>query len=126
MILLATVRDAFSRRIVGWKTSDRCDTDLVTAALDYAAWSRDIRDGELIHHSDKGSTYTAVKFTDRLADNGIRPSTGSVGDSFDNALAENFFSTFKINRLSAEGDPWKGIARHARGLGAAIRRRDGR
>jgi transposase InsO family protein len=96
VLWLACVRDAFSRRIVGWKTSDRCDTDLVTAALDYAAWSRDIRDGELIHHSDKGSTYTAIRFTDRLSDNGIRASTGSVGDSFDNALAENFFSTFKI------------------------------
>ncbi|WP_229399290.1 DDE-type integrase/transposase/recombinase [Micromonospora okii] len=52
---LAAVRDAFSRRIVGWKTSDRCDTDLILAALEYGIWSRDVRDGQLIHHSDRGS-----------------------------------------------------------------------
>ncbi|WP_327150290.1 DDE-type integrase/transposase/recombinase [Nocardia sp. NBC_01329] len=51
---LAAVRDAFSNRIVGWKTSDRCDTELVLGALEFAVWSRDIRDGELIHHSDRG------------------------------------------------------------------------
>ncbi|MFE2758237.1 IS3 family transposase [Actinosynnema sp. NPDC059335] len=93
---LAAVRDAFSNRIVGWKTSDRCDTDLVLGALEYAIWSRDVRDGQLIHHSDRGSTYTAFRFTERLADNGILPSMGSVGDSYDNALMENFFSTLKI------------------------------
>ena len=52
---LAAVRDVFSRRIVGWKTSDRCDTDLILAALEYGIWSRDVRDGQLIHHSDRGS-----------------------------------------------------------------------
>ncbi|MFG3422981.1 DDE-type integrase/transposase/recombinase [Micromonospora sp. NPDC049460] len=52
---LAAVRDAFSRRIVGWKTSDRCDTDLILAALEYGIWSRDVRDGQFIHHSDRGS-----------------------------------------------------------------------
>src|SRR5689334_4038168 len=93
---LAAVRDAFSRRIVGWKTSDRCDTDLVLGALEYGVWTRDIRDQQLIHHSDRGSTYTAFRFTNRLADNGILPSMGSVGDSYDNALMENFFSTLKI------------------------------
>ncbi|MER7475535.1 DDE-type integrase/transposase/recombinase [Micromonospora sp. NPDC000018] len=56
MFWLAAVRDAFSRRIVGWKTSDRCDTDLILAALEYGIWSRDVRDGQLIHHSDRGST----------------------------------------------------------------------
>ncbi|WP_228813344.1 IS3 family transposase, partial [Nocardia flavorosea] len=54
-----------------------------------------IRDGELIHHSDRGSTYTAIRFANRLADNGIAQSMGSVGDSYDNALMENFFSTLK-------------------------------
>jgi len=93
---LAAVRDVFSRRIVGWKTSDRCDTDLVLGALEYGIWSRDVRDGQLIHHSDQGSTYTAFRFTTRLADHGIAASMGSVGDSFDNALMENFFSTLKI------------------------------
>jgi transposase InsO family protein len=93
---LAAVRDVFSRRIVGWKTSDRCDTDLILGALEYAVWSRDVRDGQLIHHSDRGSNYTSFRFTNRLADNGILPSMGSVGDSYDNALMENFFSTLKI------------------------------
>ncbi|MEV6233624.1 IS3 family transposase [Saccharopolyspora shandongensis] len=93
---LAAVRDAFSNRIVGWRCSDRCDTDLVLGALEYAIFSRDVRDGQLIHHSDRGSTYTAIRFTNRLADNGILPSMGSVGDSYDNALMENFFSTLKI------------------------------
>lgn len=80
---------------MGWKTSDRCDTELVLGATEYAVWSRDIRDGELIHHSDRGSTYTAFRFANRLADNGIAQSMGSVGDSYDNALMENFFSTLK-------------------------------
>jgi putative transposase len=93
---LAAVRDAFSRRIVGWKTSDRCDTDLVLGALEYGIWSRDVHDQQLIHHSDRGSTYTSFRFTNRLSDNGILPSMGSVGDSYDNALMENFFSTLKI------------------------------
>jgi transposase InsO family protein len=92
---LAAVRDAFSRRIVGWATSDRCDTDLILAALEYAIWSRQVRDGQLIHHSDRGSNYTSFRFGQRLADNGILPSMGSVGDSYDNALMENFFSTLK-------------------------------
>jgi putative transposase len=56
VLWLAAVRDAFSHRIVGWKSSDRCDTDLILAALEYAVWSRDVRDGQVIHHSDHGST----------------------------------------------------------------------
>jgi len=100
---LASVRDAFSRRIVGWKASDRADTELVLGALEYAIWGRNL-DGDpaqrrLIHHSDKGAQYTAIRFTQRLADAGIQPSMGSVGDSLDNALAENFFSTLKIERV---------------------------
>jgi putative transposase len=93
---LAAVRDAFSNRICGWRCSDRCDTDLILGALEYAIWSRDVRDGQLIHHSDKGSNYTSFRFTTRLADNGIAASVGSTGDSYDNALMENFWSTLKI------------------------------
>ncbi|HEX5598960.1 MAG TPA: IS3 family transposase, partial [Micromonosporaceae bacterium] len=93
---LAAVRDAFSNRIVGWKAGDRCDTDLILGALEYGIWSRDVRDQQLIHHSDKGSNYTSFRFTQRLSDNGILPSMGSVGDSYDNALMENFWSTLKI------------------------------
>jgi putative transposase len=97
---LASVRDAYSRRIVGWKASDRADVELVLGALEYALWGRGL-DGDpaqrrLIHHSDRGAQYTAIRFTQRLADAGIRPSMGSVGDSFDNALAENFFATLKV------------------------------
>ncbi|MFE9695207.1 IS3 family transposase [Micromonospora sp. NPDC005806] len=80
---LAAVRDAFSRRIVGWKTSDRCDTGLILAALEYGIWSRDVRDGQLIHNSDRGSNYPSFRFAERLQDNGILPSMGSVGDSYD-------------------------------------------
>jgi putative transposase len=97
---LASVRDAFSRRIVGWKTSDRADTDLVLGALEYAVWGRGLDAGSgqprLVYHSDRGAQYTAIGFTQRLADAGIAASMGSVGDSFDNALAENFFSTLKV------------------------------
>ncbi|MFE0156532.1 IS3 family transposase [Nonomuraea sp. NPDC059007] len=96
VLWLASARDAFANRVVGWKTSDRADTELVLGALEFALWSRDVRAGQLIHHSDKGCQYTAIRFTQRLADAGIAPSTGSVGDSFDNALAENLWSTIKV------------------------------
>ena len=92
---LAAVRDAFSNRIVGWRCSDRCDTDLILGALEYAIWTRNVRDGEVIHHSDRGSNYTSFRFSQHLGDHGILASMGSVGDSYDNALMENFFSTLK-------------------------------
>jgi transposase InsO family protein len=74
---------------VGWKCSDRCDTELVLGALEYAVWARDVRDGQLVHRSDRGSTYTAIRFANRLADNGIAQSMGSVGDSYDNTSSIN-------------------------------------
>ena len=96
---LASVRDAFSRRVVGWKASDRADTELVLGALEYALWSRQVERDRLVFHSDHGAQYTAIRFTQRLVDAGARPSMGSVGDSFDNALAENFFSSLKVERI---------------------------
>ncbi|WBC01090.1 DDE-type integrase/transposase/recombinase [Micromonospora sp. WMMA1976] len=66
----------FSRRIVGRKASNRYDTELILAALEYGIRSRDLRDGKLIHHSDPGSNYTSFRFSERLGDNGILPSTG--------------------------------------------------
>jgi putative transposase len=87
---LASVRDAFSRRVVGWKVSDRADTELVLGVLEYALWSRQVERDRLVFHSDHGAQYTAIRFTQRLIDAGARPSMGSVGDSYDNALAENF------------------------------------
>jgi putative transposase len=83
---LAAVRDAFSNRIVGWRCSDRCDTDLIVGALEYAIWIYDVRDGQVIHHSDRGSNYTSMRFAHGLDDHGILPPMGSVGDSYDNAL----------------------------------------
>ena len=71
----------------------------LVSALDYAIWSSDVRDGQLIHHSDMGCQYTSVRFTQRLVDAGIAPWTGGVGDSFDNALAENLWSTLKIELI---------------------------
>jgi transposase InsO family protein len=67
----------FSNRIVGWRCSDRCDTDLVLGALEYAIWTRDVRDRQLIHHSDRGSTYTAMRFAQRLDDHGILDNAGA-------------------------------------------------
>jgi putative transposase len=102
VLWLAAVRDVFSRRIVGWKTSDRCDTDLVLGALEYALWSRDVADGQLIHHGDHGSNYTSVRFGQAALLHGVTLSMGSVGDSFDNALMENFWSTLKIEKIYRE------------------------
>lgn len=102
---LAAVRDVFSNRIVGWKTSDHNDTELILRALWYAAWSRDYTQDDLIHHSDKGSTYTSFEFGKHLRLNGIRVSMGSTGDSYDNALMENFWSTLKTELV--EGNAWR-------------------
>ena len=99
VLWLASARDAFSNRVVGWATAARADTTLVLRALEYGLWSRDVRAGQLIHHSDKGCQYTAVRFTQRLVDAGVAPSTGSVGDSYDNAVAENLWSAIKVELL---------------------------
>jgi putative transposase len=99
VLWLASVRDAFSNKVVGWDSGPRASTELVISALDYAIWSRDVRDGQLVHHSDKGCQYTSIRFTQRLLDAGIAPSTGGVGDSFDNALAENLWSTIKVELI---------------------------
>lgn len=93
---LASIRDAFSRKIVAWETSDVADADLVCAVVEYALRSRrPPTDGSLIHHADHGSQYTSIKLTTRLLRAGVRASMGTVGDSYDNALAENMWSTLK-------------------------------
>ena len=99
VLWLASVRDAFSNRVVGWATDPRATTALVLTALNHALRSRDLRPGQSIFHSDKGAQYTALRFTQRLVDAGVAPSTGSTGDSYDNALAENLWSTIKIELL---------------------------
>ena len=92
---LSSIRDAFSRRIVAWHTSPRPDAELVCTALEYALASRDYERGQLVHHADHGSQYTSIKLTSRLLKAGIKASMGTVGDSYDNALAENFWSVLK-------------------------------
>ncbi|WP_280271631.1 DDE-type integrase/transposase/recombinase, partial [Nocardia wallacei] len=91
---LAAVRDAFSNRIVAGNARTAVTPSWYWGAR-VCGVVRDVRAGQLVHHSDHGSTYTAIRFANRLADNGIAQSMGSVGDSYDNALMENFFSTLK-------------------------------
>ncbi|MFF1279147.1 IS3 family transposase [Streptomyces marokkonensis] len=92
---LSAIRDAFSRRVMAWETSARADADLVLTSLEYALASREVAPGELVHHADHGTQYTSIKLTPRLVRAGIHASMGSVGDSFDNALAENLWMLIK-------------------------------
>jgi transposase InsO family protein len=92
---LSAIRDAFSRRVVAWETSAHADADLVLTTLEYALASREVAPGKLVHHADHGCQYTSIKLTTRLVRAGIESSMGSIGDSFDNALAENLWSTIK-------------------------------
>jgi putative transposase len=99
ILYLAVVLDVFSRKVVGWQMADRMTTDLVLSAFEMGLWRREVIRDRLIHHSDKGSQYTALRFTQRLADAGVAPSTGSVGDSYDNAVAESFFGSVKAELI---------------------------
>jgi transposase InsO family protein len=92
---LSAIRDAFSRRVVAWEASPRADADLVLSSLEYALASREVEPGKLIHHADHGCQYTSIKLTTRLVRAGIEASMGSVGDSYDNALAENLWMLIK-------------------------------
>jgi putative transposase len=95
---LAAVTDAWSRRVVGWSMATHMRTELVTAALDMAVARR--RPGEgLIHHSDHGSQYTSIAFGRRLRESGIAASMGSIGDCYDNAMAESFFATLETELI---------------------------
>jgi len=97
-LYLATVLDAWSRRVVGWAMGDRLCTELVVDALNMAVWNRRPAMG-LVHHSDRGTQYTSLVFTKRCRDAGIAMSMGSVGDAYDNALAEAFFATLETELL---------------------------
>ncbi|MGW7620357.1 IS3 family transposase [Streptomyces antimycoticus] len=92
---LSAIRDAFSRRVVAWETSAHADADLALSSLEYALTSREVAPGELVHHADHGTQYTSIKLTTRLVRAGIQASMGSVGDSFDNALAQNLWILIK-------------------------------
>ena len=110
-VYAAFVIDVFSRRVVGWQLSTSLRTDLALDALEMGLWTRE-RTGhhprELVHHSDKGVQYLALRYTQRLAGAGVVASVGTTGDSYDNALAEAFNSLFKAELVRNKG-PWKNI-----------------
>ena len=97
-LYLAVVLDACSRKIVGWAMANHLRTELVLDALEMAIGQRRPRD--VIHHSDQGSQYTSLAFGGRCREAGVRPSMGSVGDAYDNAMCESFFSTLECELLS--------------------------
>src|SRR5262249_7726418 len=106
---VAFVIDVFSRRIVGWRASTSLQTDFVLDALEQAIYARRTErlDG-LVHHSDRGTQYLSMRYTDRLADQSIAPSVGSRGDSYDNALAESIIGLFKTELIQRLG-PWRTV-----------------
>ena len=108
-VYVAFVIDVFARRIVGWRVSSSLATDFVLDALEQAIYDRvEATTTGLVHHSDRGTQYLSMRYTDRLADAGIAPSVGSRGDSYDNALAESVIGLFKTEVIHRRG-PWKGI-----------------
>ena len=106
-VYVAFVTDAFSRRIVGWRATTSLRTDLALDALEQALYDRET-DGPLVHHSDRGSQYLAIRYTDRLLKAGIASSVGSRGDAYDNALAETINGLYKAEVIHHLG-PWKGL-----------------
>ena len=106
---VAFVVDVFARRIVGWRVSTSLRSDLALDALEQALYDRQLDGTErLIHHSDRGTQYLSIRYTERLAEAGIEPSVGSTGDSYDNALAESVIGLYKTEEIYRRG-PWKGI-----------------
>ena len=111
MVYVAFVIDVFARRIVGWKVSTSMTTSFVLHALNQAICQRmPANDNSLIHHSDRGSQYLSISYSERLAEAGIDPSVGSVGDSYDNALAESVIGLFKTEVIHHIKGPWKSMA----------------
>ena len=106
MCFTAFVTDVYSRRIVGWRTHDRMPTELPLDALEMALWVRDRAGADVtgvVHHSDAGAQYVALRYTERLADAGALASIGTVGDSFDNALAESVIGLYKTECVRLDG-----------------------
>ncbi len=102
---VAFVIDVYSRRIVGWRVSTSLRTDLALDALEQALYARPTSD-RLVHHSDRGVQYLSIRYTERLAEAGIESSVGSVGDSYDNALAETVIGLYKTEVIH-RGSPWR-------------------
>jgi putative transposase len=107
-VYVAFVVDAFSRFLVGWQASRSLRTDLALDALEMAIWRRQAQLDGLVHHSDRGSQYLAIRYTQRLAEAGAVTSVGSRGDSYDNALAETIIGLYKTELIRRRG-PWKGM-----------------
>lgn len=99
-LYLAVVQDVWSRRIVGWSMATHLRTELVLSSLEMALWRR--QPESVIHHSDQGCQYTSIAFGQRCREAGVQPSTGSVGDCFDNAMAESFFATLECECLDRQ------------------------
>ncbi len=106
-VYVAFVIDVFSRAIVGWRVSNSLRTDLALDALEQALHARP-HDAELVHHSDAGVQYVSIRYTERLAAAGLERSVGSVGDSYDNALAETIIGLFKTEVIRRRG-PWRNV-----------------
>jgi putative transposase len=108
-VYVAFVIDVYSRFVVGWQAAQSLQTVLTLDALEMALWARRLRrGGGLVHHSDRGSQYLAIRYAERLAEVGIAASVGSRGDSYDNALAESFHGLYKTE-LIHHGGPWRGL-----------------
>jgi len=106
-LYVAFVVDVYARRIVGWRVSHSMQTDFVLDALEQALYERQPERAEsLVHHSDRGSQYVSIRYTERLAEAGIEPSVGSRGDSYDNALAETINGLYKTELIHRRA-PWK-------------------
>jgi len=107
VVYVAFVIDVFARRIIGWRVARSMHTELVLDALEQALWARGGAKG-VIHHSDRGSQYLSIRYSERLAEAGVEPSVGSVGDSYDNALAETIIGLFKAEVIRHRG-PWRNL-----------------
>jgi transposase InsO family protein len=106
-VYVAFVIDVFSRRIVGWRAHTTMRTELVLDALEQALHDREL-DGRLVVHTDRGSQYVAMRYTDRVLAAGAAPSVGSVGDAYDNAMAESVIGLYKTEVIYRRG-PWRGF-----------------
>ena len=103
-VYVAFVVDAYARRIVGWRVSESLHTDLALDALEQALYDRTVgAEGALVHHSDRGAQYLSIRYTERLAEAGVEPSVGRVGDSYDNALAESIVGLYKTEVIRQRG-----------------------
>lgn len=106
-VYVAFIIDVYSRFIVGWRVLKHMRTDLVLDALEQALWARG-KPKDVIHHSDRGSQYLSISYTRRLAEADLKASVGSVGDSYDNALAETINGLYKTEVINKNG-PWQGL-----------------